>query len=91
VVPIGSKSIKFLDLANHDEKDYKILINVEGNISPMVTFDKNDFILHKGNNAKIKVSLDSSLTSNPGNYTGEISIISKRPKFSFFDIRGKNR
>ncbi len=76
-------SKRFLNLANDDEMDYKILLITTGNISPMVKFDRNDFILHEGETVKITVSLDPSLASNLGNYTGEISVISKKPKFSF--------
>lgn len=85
IIPLGSISKRFLDLTNTDEKDYGILLMVTGNISPMVKFDKNDFVLHKNENVKITVSLNSSLAPNLGNYTGEISIISKRPKFSFLN------
>lgn len=84
-MPPGSVSYRFLNLVNKDEMDYKILLITEGNISPMVKFDKNDFILHRGENVKITVSLDSSLAPNPGNYTGEVSVISKRPKLLFLN------
>ena len=80
VIPCGVVSKRYVDLANDDEIDYKILLTVTGNISPMVKFNKNDFILDKGENSQVTVSLDSSLASSPGNYTGTVSVISKRPK-----------
>jgi hypothetical protein len=83
IIPLGSVSKRFLNLANGNETNNKILLIATGNISPMVKFDKNNFVLHKNENATITVLLDSSLASNPGDYTGEVSIISKRPKFSF--------
>ena len=83
VIPLGSGSNRFMNLANDDEIDYKILLIVTGNITPMVKFDSNDFNLRKGENAKITVTLDSSLAPTPGNYTGEVSVISKRPRLLF--------
>jgi len=83
VIPLGSISKRFIDLANDDEMDYKILFIITGNISPMVKFDKNNFILHEGENTRIIVSLDSSFAQNPGNYTGEVTVISKKPRLFF--------
>ncbi len=88
IVPTGSISKRFINVANDDEIDYKILLIVTGNISPMVKFDKNDFVLQKGENAKVTISLDSSLASEYGNYTGKVSVISKIPRFSFLNIAG---
>jgi len=85
VIPLGSISKRFLNLANDDEIDYKILFIVNGNISPMIKFDKNDFILQKGKDTTITVSLDSSLALNSGNYTGEVSVVSKRPRLLFLN------
>jgi hypothetical protein len=86
VIPLKAVSKRFFNLSNNDNvKDYKILLTVKGNISSMVNFDKNNFILRKEESATITVFLDSSLALKPGNYTGEISVISKRPKFSFLN------
>jgi hypothetical protein len=86
VIPLKSVSKRFFNLSNNDNvKNYKIQLIVTGNISPMVNFDKNNFILHKDDNTTVTIILDSSLASKSGNYTGEISVISKRPKFSFMD------
>jgi len=83
IIPLSAVSKRFINLTNDDEINYIILLKSTGNISPMVKFDNNNFILHKGENTTITVLLDSSFASNPGNYTGEVSIISKRPRFSF--------
>jgi len=82
VLPIGVNGKRFLNVANYKEPMYKIEINCYGNICPMINFDRNDFILHKGDEAKITVTLDTSLSS-PGDYIGEIEVLSERPKFSF--------
>jgi len=85
LIPLGAVSKRFLNLANDDEINYKILLIVSGNISPMVEFNENDFVLQKGENATITVFLDSSLALNPGNYTGEVSLLSKRPRLLFLN------
>ncbi len=85
MIPLGSVSKRFLNLSNNDEENYKILLITTGNISPMIKFDKNNFILHKNDITSVTVSLDSSLTLKSGNYTGEISVISKKPKISFLN------
>jgi hypothetical protein len=50
----------------------------------MISFDKNYIKLYPGEELKITASLNSSL-SKPGNYTGEIDIISKKVRFSFLN------
>lgn len=85
IISPGSVSKRFLNLENDDEIDYKILLVVTGNISPMVKFDKNDFILHEDESTEVTVSLDASLALKLGNYTGEVSVVSKRPRFLFLN------
>lgn len=85
IIPLGSVSKRFLTLTNNNEENYKIILKVSGNISPMVKFNKNDFILAKDENMSVTVFLDSSIGLVPGNYTGEIFVISSRPKFSFLN------
>ena len=82
-IPVNSVIRRFLNLDNKDEIDYKVLLIVSGNISPMISFDKNDFILPKENNMTVTVILDSSIAPKPGNYTGEVSVLSKKPRFLF--------
>jgi hypothetical protein len=82
ILPFGVKGKRFVNVANYDEPIYKTKLVCYGNICPMIKFDKNDLILHKGEEAQITVSLDTSL-SPPGDYVGEIEVLSERPKFSF--------
>ncbi len=85
-VPIGVESRRFINLANNKEENFRVTIKVYGNISPMINFDKNDFILHKGEEVKITVLLNSTLSPGAGNFTGEIDIISKKAKFPFLEV-----
>jgi hypothetical protein len=86
VVPIGVDSRRFINLANYKEKNYKVEMHAYGNISHMISFDKNNIILHKGDELKITALLNSTLSTGTGNFTGEIDIISKGAKFSFLEV-----
>lgn len=85
-VPIGIESRRFINLANYKEENYRTEIRVYGNISPMISFDRNNIILHKGDELKVTVLLNSTLSTGIGNFTGEIDIVSKGAKFSFFEV-----
>jgi hypothetical protein len=86
VIPIGILSKRFINLANGKEEIYKVEIHVYGNISPMISFDKNNFILRKDDEVKVTALLNSTLSKETGKYTGEINIISKRSKIPFFNV-----
>jgi len=85
-VPIGIESRRFINLANYKEQNYRVEIKAYGNISPMISFDKSNIILHKGDELKVTVLLNSTLSPKIGNFTGEIDIVSKGAKFSFLDV-----
>ena len=82
-VPVGMKQRKFFDMANPKETDIKVTINTYGNISPMIEFEKNDFILHKDETMKVGIIIEPLKTTQPGNYIGEIDIFIVKPKYSF--------
>jgi hypothetical protein len=52
----------------------------------MISFDRNNIILHKGDELKVTVLLNSTLSTRTGNFTGEIDIVSKGIKFSFLEV-----
>ena len=85
VVPIGVDSRRFINLANYKEENYKVEILVYGNISPMVSFDKNNIILHKGDELKVTALLNSTIATKKGSFTGEIDVISKGARYSFLE------
>jgi hypothetical protein len=86
VIPIGILSKRFINLANRKEEIYKVEIHAYGNISPMVSFDRNNFILKKDDEVKVTAMLNSTLSKETGKYYGEIDIISKRNKLPFFNV-----
>ena len=83
VLPRGIDERKFINLANHKEEIYKVEVIAYGNISPMISFDKNNFILHPNEEKKVEVFLNTSLSTKTGNFTGEIDVVSKRLKYQF--------
>ena len=66
-----------IELTNKEEKDIKIILRSYGNISPLVVFSKNDFILKPKEKASIDIFLYSK-NAEPGNYSGEIDVISQK-------------
>ncbi len=83
-LPPESGSRKYINLANYEDNPRKVKIVCYGNISSMIQFSENNIILRKGDEKKISVSLNTSLTKI-GNYTGEIDVISKESKCSFLN------
>jgi len=83
VLQPGINGKRFLNIANYKEEPYHVRIVSFGNISPMITFSENDFMIYKSEEKQITVHLNSSLSSGPGNYTGEIDIISERSNIPF--------
>lgn len=74
---------KYLILSNLEGENAKISLKSYGNISSMITFEKNDFIIHKNENMTITVFIKPLDTTKPGNYTGEVDVIAKIPKYDF--------
>jgi len=77
----GGKRI--INIANYKDQPYHVRLVVYGNISSMVSFSKDDLVLHKGDEVQISVLLNTSSSTKPGNYTGEIDVISEGTKIPF--------
>lgn len=73
---------KYISLVNPEENEYKIKMSSIGNISQLVSFGKNNFIVEKGTSMNISVSVKGTAS---GNYTGEVVATLKRFKYHFFD------
>jgi len=86
VIPIGIESKRFINLANRNEGMYKVEIFVYGNISQMVNFNRNNFILRKGDEMEVTAMLNSTLSEGTGKYIGEIDIVSKKAKIPFLNV-----
>ena len=82
VLPKGVNNKRFINLANHKNKIYKVSLVSRGNISSMISFSENNFLLHEGEEEKVSVFLNSSLSEKVGNYTGEVDVTYKRARFS---------
>lgn len=61
----------------------RITMKTYGNISDLVSFSSNNFILNPGKSISIEVLLNTS-SATFGVYTGEIDVISKTPLNSMF-------
>ena len=85
ILPVGVNGKRFINVANYNQPMSKTRLVCHGSICPMITFDKNDFKLHKGDEVKISVHLNTSLSS-AGDYSGEIHILSEIPKTSFISF-----
>lgn len=79
----GNFGKRSLILSNTENRDTKINLKVYGNISPMVSFSKNSFILSGNESATIDVFCRTTETTLEGNYTGEIDVVVKSPKYKF--------
>lgn len=86
VIPVGIENRRFINLANKNEGIYRVEIHVYGNISPMVSFDKNNIVLRKGDEVKITALLNSTLSERTGKFVGEIDVISKRSRIPLFNV-----
>lgn len=85
-IPFGNNfATRFIELDNLKEKDAKIFFKVYGNISPFVNFTKNNFILKPNESVTIEVKFFAE-KAEIGNYTGEIDVTIKRPKYDFIYI-----
>jgi len=83
VLPVGVRGKRTINIANYKQPVFRIKIVCYGDICHMITFDKNDFLLHEGEEAQVVATLDTSLSPFSGDYKGEIDVISDRPKYSF--------
>lgn len=82
IVPTGGSFVRrYVELTNVMERAGKVSFKVYGNIKPLVSFSKNDFILHENENSTVTVFL--SATNVTGNFSGEIDVIAQKPKYDF--------
>ncbi len=83
-IPTGGNYVRrYVVLKNLQEKKAKIEFKVFGDISPLVSFSSNNFLLSEDENITITVFLNTTKTTPPGNYSGEIDVVTKRPKYDF--------
>ena len=81
----GSYTTRTIELSNKEESNVEVILRSYGNISPMIVFGKNDFVLEPGEMVPIDIFLYSG-NHEPGNYSGEIDIVVKKPIYNFLSI-----
>lgn len=83
IIPTNGSYVKRnIELANVKGGATRISFNVFGNIIPLVSFSDNDFILNRGERVTIDVYLFTKNVA-PGNYSGEIDVVARKPKYDF--------
>jgi hypothetical protein len=82
-IPYGNNTgTRFVSLENLKEKESKVSFVVYGNISHFVDFSKNNFILHSNETTMVEANFHAN-SSKIGNYSGEIDVMIKTPKYNF--------
>ncbi len=77
---VGMISKKYINISSNE--DVKVILRINGNISSILKFEKNNFLLEKNHNYSIPFFAEPK---KPGNYTGEIKIIFKKIKYPFLN------
>ncbi len=85
IIPVGSYGTRHLTITNSEKNKVRVNMKVYGNIKPLISFNKNNFILSPNGSVYIDVFLNTTEKTQPGNYTGEIDVMVKKPKFDFLD------
>lgn len=78
----GSYVKRYVNVKSFEEKYNIIKLKAYGNITPLVNFSKNDFVLGENESYAIEVNLYTNLFKI-GSYNGEIDVIIKVPKYEF--------
>jgi hypothetical protein len=81
----GSYITRYIAITNLKEKYNKINLKAYGNVTPLVNFSKNNFVLNENESVAIEVKFNTD-SAELGNYTGEIDIIIKVPKYDFLRV-----
>jgi hypothetical protein len=76
----GSTNRKFINVTNDADRIARISLNSRGNISSMISFSENEFILLPGEKREIAITLTAT-NNTIGNYGGDIEISLKKARF----------
>jgi len=81
----GSYATRTIKLSNKEDKAVKIIMKSYGNVSDLISFGRNEFILKPGETVSIDIfSYTNDFTV--GSYSGEVDIIVKKPIYNFLCI-----
>lgn len=78
----GMGGRRYINIVNDKDYVYKTRLTSFGNISKMIKFGNNNFLVESNKSLNVSVSLNAL---SPGNYTGEIDIVLKRFKYPIFN------
>ena len=78
----GSYITRYVSIKNSNESYNKIELKPYGNISTLVNFSNNNFVLNPNESVAVEVKFNTDSAAY-GNYTGEIDIVIKVPKYGF--------
>lgn len=81
----GSINRKFINITNGAGRDARVTIRKTGNISSMVSFGGNNFILKPGETRTVAIELTPG-DSAAGNYTGMIDVELRKARFGIFEV-----
>jgi hypothetical protein len=82
VLPVGVNSTKILEIKNNDNNKARIFLTSTGNISEMISFGKNDFILEGYEETRVSIKAEAR---ELGDYSGKILITVKKPNFGWLE------
>jgi len=86
IIPLGGYGTRSITLFNSESSKVKVKLKAYGEIKDLVRFEKNDFILKPNEKVNVNIFLNTTNSTRIGNYTGEIDVIIKKPRFNFFEI-----
>jgi hypothetical protein len=73
---------KFLNIENKDVAVKECVVSY-GDIGPLINVPENSFVLSTGESKAVTLHFSGS---ELGNYTGEVDVITKKPKFGFMEF-----
>lgn len=73
---------KFVEINNKDVTVKECILSY-GSIGPLIKIPENNFVLKTGESKAVTLAFSGS---ELGNYTGEVDVITKKPKYGFLDF-----
>lgn len=87
IIPTGGHyATRHLAIVNSESNKVHVVFKVYGEIKPMVKISDENFVLSSGESKTVDISVKTSPETIPGNYTGEIDIIVKKPNFALLNF-----
>jgi hypothetical protein len=78
----GGNITRYISIKNKEEKKVLVKLEGKGNISKILSFEKNKFILNGGENINISITAVTK-DVDVGIYAGEVDVTIEKPNFDF--------